>query len=440
MAQQLRMTADIRTWLAGLRSSDPAAARAIGAVTMALLTAGGKLGQPLVRELGPAAALDDTHLALDRAYQRGLEITQDPRRAAADAATARKRIEDQVEAAQALVTRFQDHRRRAVAAGHERLARQLAGDEATARDHLAGLTLLLDRAAATEGRLIAFAQRLQRSVDAFRTRKEVLKATYTAASIERLIDNAMTALQTEAGPSPNATGSGPAGPGEAGPGEVERITARSMIVRRPQEIRSAIQAFNQEIRNEYQQAGLHCPVLVEVPRTPDILELRPSEPDCTIRILFAFEPPDVPLLLAVLQPPDQAENVIRLASERLQRARADGAPTPLAMPTGQAELVSYDARSFLSEFFPDEGQDIAARAADLAARASSRTLAQTRIWMGLSQAQVAERMNVRQERISAIERGDLAATEVRTLAAYVRALGGRLEVAADFAGERIVLR
>jgi DNA-binding XRE family transcriptional regulator len=435
MAQQLRMTAELRTWLTGLRSSDPAAARAIGAVTMALLTAGGKLGQPLVRELGPAAALDDTHLALDRAYQRGLDITQDTRRAAADAATARKRAEGQVKAAQALVTRFQDHRRRAVAAGHERLARQLSGDEATARDHLAGLTLLLDRATATESRLIAFSQRLQRSVDAFRTRKEVLRATYTAASIERLIDDAMTALENEADPSPTATGSGPAGPDEA-----ERNTARSVIVGRPREIRNAVQALNQEIRNEYQQAGLDCPALVDVQRAPDILELRPPEPDCASRILFAFDPPDVPLLLAVMQNPDQLEDVVRLASERLQRARADGGSGAPAAPSGQAELVSYDARSFLSEFFPDEGQDISCRAADLAARVGSRTLAQTRIWMGLSQAQVAERMNVRQERISAIERGELAATEMRTLAAYVRALGGRLEVAADFAGERIVLR
>ena len=215
-----------------------------------------------------------------------------------------------------------------------------------------------------------------------------------------------------------------------------------MIVGRPREIRSAIQAFNQEIRNEYQQAGLDCPVLVDGQRAPDILELRPPGPDCTVRILFAFEPADVPLLLAVRQSPDQAEDVVRLAAERLHRARADAAP---AIPPGpitpdRAGPVSYDAQSFLSEFFAAESQEIRTRAADLAARASSRTLAQTRIWMGLSQTQVAERMNVRQERISAIERGELTAAEVRTLAAYVRALGGRLEVAADFAGERIVLR
>ena len=49
-------------------------------------------------------------------------------------------------------------------------------------------------------------------------------------------------------------------------------------------------------------------------------------------------------------------------------------------------------------------------------------------------------MGVRQERVSAIERAEPGATEVRTLAGYVEALGGRLEILADFGGERTVLR
>ena len=49
-------------------------------------------------------------------------------------------------------------------------------------------------------------------------------------------------------------------------------------------------------------------------------------------------------------------------------------------------------------------------------------------------------MNVRQERVSAIERAEPGATEVRTLAAYVHALGGRLEIIADIGDERITLR
>ncbi len=49
-------------------------------------------------------------------------------------------------------------------------------------------------------------------------------------------------------------------------------------------------------------------------------------------------------------------------------------------------------------------------------------------------------LGVRQERVSAIERAEPGATEIRTLAGYVEALGGRLDIVADFGGERILLR
>jgi hypothetical protein len=49
-------------------------------------------------------------------------------------------------------------------------------------------------------------------------------------------------------------------------------------------------------------------------------------------------------------------------------------------------------------------------------------------------------MGVRQERVSAIERAEPGATEIRTLAGYVEALGGRLDIIADFGAERILLR
>lgn len=79
-------------------------------------------------------------------------------------------------------------------------------------------------------------------------------------------------------------------------------------------------------------------------------------------------------------------------------------------------------------------------AAALVARHRAHTLAEARQRMRLTQAQVAARMDVRQERVSAIERAEPGATEVRTLAAYVRALGGTLEIIADIDGERVVLR
>jgi transcriptional regulator with XRE-family HTH domain len=68
------------------------------------------------------------------------------------------------------------------------------------------------------------------------------------------------------------------------------------------------------------------------------------------------------------------------------------------------------------------------------------TLAEQRTRLGLTQAQVARQMGVRPERVAAIERAEPGATEVRTLASYVEALGGRLDIVADFGAERILLR
>jgi hypothetical protein len=49
-------------------------------------------------------------------------------------------------------------------------------------------------------------------------------------------------------------------------------------------------------------------------------------------------------------------------------------------------------------------------------------------------------MGVTQGRVPAIEHARPGATELRTLAAYVEALGGRLEIIADFGDERYSVR
>jgi DNA-binding XRE family transcriptional regulator len=71
--------------------------------------------------------------------------------------------------------------------------------------------------------------------------------------------------------------------------------------------------------------------------------------------------------------------------------------------------------------------------------AEARALAEMRRQLGLTQREVADRMHVRQERVSAIERGRTDSTEVGTVAAYVAALGGELEIVASFNGTRVVV-
>lgn len=101
----------------------------------------------------------------------------------------------------------------------------------------------------------------------------------------------------------------------------------------------------------------------------------------------------------------------------------------------------YDRNSFLNEFYPDETDraEVEAGAEHLIKVSRAYRLAEVRKRLGLSQAEVAERMHVRQERVSAIERAKVTASELRTLAAYIEALGGRMEIIADFGNERLVV-
>ena len=101
----------------------------------------------------------------------------------------------------------------------------------------------------------------------------------------------------------------------------------------------------------------------------------------------------------------------------------------------------YDREGFLSEFSPDadDRAEVEIGAQTLINISRAHRLAEMRKRLGLTQAEVAERMNVRQERVSAIERAKVDASELRTLAAYITALGGRMEIVADFGGERLVV-
>jgi DNA-binding XRE family transcriptional regulator len=104
-----------------------------------------------------------------------------------------------------------------------------------------------------------------------------------------------------------------------------------------------------------------------------------------------------------------------------------------------SEFHHYTREEFLGEFFPGPADkaDIAAGMEQLRAEQRARRLAEMRRRLGASQAEVAERMGVAQGRVSAIEHAKPGATERRTVAAYVEALGGRLEIIADFGDQQL---
>jgi ribosome-binding protein aMBF1 (putative translation factor) len=80
-------------------------------------------------------------------------------------------------------------------------------------------------------------------------------------------------------------------------------------------------------------------------------------------------------------------------------------------------------------------QEIEDGARQLLARARGYQLAETRNQFGLGQKQIAAAMGVSVARVSQIEHGQVTSFEV--IARYVEALGGRLDLVADF-GDRTV--
>jgi len=57
----------------------------------------------------------------------------------------------------------------------------------------------------------------------------------------------------------------------------------------------------------------------------------------------------------------------------------------------------------------------------------------------LTQQQVADAMGVSKVRVSQLEHGELDASEVRTIAKYVNAIGGTLHMVADFGDAKFVI-
>jgi predicted XRE-type DNA-binding protein len=103
------------------------------------------------------------------------------------------------------------------------------------------------------------------------------------------------------------------------------------------------------------------------------------------------------------------------------------------------QAVSWEALS--EEFaFTDAEKDRIMQGAQVMITASRvHRLAELRKRQHTTQVEVAKAMGVTQARVSRIEKGQLDRSEVDTLAAYVKALGGKLKVIADFGDETYVL-
>jgi phage shock protein A len=143
--------------------------------------------------------MEDPRETLDYSYQTQLELLQKVRRGVADVATSRKRIELQINQMQQSSDKLDRQARDALAAGREDLARDALTRKAGVQSQLSDLSTQYTSLQSEEEKLTGASQRLQAKVDAFRTRKETIKATYTAAEAQTRINEAFTGISEEMG-------------------------------------------------------------------------------------------------------------------------------------------------------------------------------------------------------------------------------------------------
>ncbi len=143
--------------------------------------------------------MEDPRETLDYSYQTQLELLQKVRRGVADVATSRKRVELQVNQLQQEAAKLDRQARDSLANGREDLAREALTRKAALGSQLEDLQTQYASLQGEEEKLTLASQRLQAKVNAFRTRKETIKATYTAAEAQTRINEAFTGISEEMG-------------------------------------------------------------------------------------------------------------------------------------------------------------------------------------------------------------------------------------------------
>ena len=142
---------------------------------------------------------EDPKETLDYAYEKQLEMLRDVKRGVVEMVTAKRRLELQAKKARENVSKLDDQARKALGMGREDLARVALERKQTALAELDGLDQQIVDMEHEQEKLTAAEQRIQAKVHAFRNRKEVIKAQYSAAQAQVRIGSALSGLSEEMG-------------------------------------------------------------------------------------------------------------------------------------------------------------------------------------------------------------------------------------------------
>lgn len=144
-------------------------------------------------------AAEDPRETLDYSYTRQREMLVKVKRGVADVATSRKRIELQRNQLQSQSDTLTQQAQKALSMGREDLAREALTRKSALTAQIADLSAQRDQLMGEEEKLSLASRRLEAKVESFRTRKETIKANYTAAEAQTQIGEAFSGISEEMG-------------------------------------------------------------------------------------------------------------------------------------------------------------------------------------------------------------------------------------------------
>jgi phage shock protein A len=131
---------------------------------------------------------------LDYSYEQMLDQITQVKRGLVSIAASRKQIELQEQQLQQSVNHLNDQAKAALAQGREDLAREALSRKAAAQQQIDGMEPQHQQLTEEEQKLEQTLAALQQKVNEFRTKKETMKAEYTAAQAESSVNESVTGI------------------------------------------------------------------------------------------------------------------------------------------------------------------------------------------------------------------------------------------------------
>ena len=142
---------------------------------------------------------EDPREMLDYSYEKQMEMLRNVKRGVVEMVSTKRRLQLQAQKAQENVAKLDTQARKAMEMGREDMARLALERKQSALMELQGLDEQISGLELEQEKLTKAEQRLQAKVQAFKTKKEIIKAQYSAAQAQVRIGSALSGVSEEMG-------------------------------------------------------------------------------------------------------------------------------------------------------------------------------------------------------------------------------------------------